>query len=216
MKKTINILLALAAIMTGLLTAYADSNSGQGYDPTNPPEPDVKYRVSTGAAPSNGGWTSPGNDFRVSGEQVTVCAYEHSDYTFACWMDGDREVSREREYTFTMPAHQVTLVAFYEYTPQSPAEPDSRFRVRVYVSPAEAGWVSEQSFLLAEGETREVYAYNNQNYTFTGWKLDGEIMQSGNVNPLNVTMPSPGKRLEYTAVFAYTCLLYTSPSPRDA
>lgn len=211
MKKTINILLALAAIMTGLLTAYADSNSGQGYDPTNPPEPDVKYRVSTGAAPSNGGWTSPGNDFRVSGEQVTVCAYEHSDYTFACWMDGDREVSREREYTFTMPAHQVTLVAFYEYTPQSPAEPDSRFRVRVYVSPAEAGWVSEQSFLLAEGETREVYAYNNQNYTFTGWKLDGEIMQSGNVNPLNVTMPSPGKRLEYTAVFAYTPQSPTEP-----
>lgn len=204
MKRTLNILLTLAAILTGLLAAYADSGSGQGYDPTNPPEPNEKFRVTTMPSPSQAGYTY-GEGLYAEGEDVTVSAQEHENFTFSCWKDGEETVSTDRSYTFKMPRRSVTLVAFYEYTPNSPEEPVNKHRVRIYMSPGNAGSIStEQSFLLEEGESRDISVYPNDNYRFLGWKLDGKILPNGPdgepQNPLTITMGT--RPLEYTAIFS--------------
>lgn len=204
MKRTLNILLTLAAVLTGLLAAYADSGSGQGYDPTNPPDPNEKFRVTTKPAPSQAGNTY-GDGLYAAGDNVTVTAHENEHFTFSCWKDGEETVSTEREYTFKMPRKALTLVAFYDYTPISPEEPVRKHRVRIYLSPGNGGNIStEQSFLLAEGETRDVSVWANESYRFTGWKQDGKILPNDidgkPQNPLSITMGT--KPLEYTAIFS--------------
>ncbi len=203
MKKISNILLAFAAT-AALLPALAGNGPGEGYDPTNPPDPDVTYRVRTLNAPSTGGWTSQSAELSPVGASVTVYANPHGNYTFSCWMEGDSLVSKETSYTFTMPEHSVSLTAFYDYTPSSPDDPMAdgyTHRVRVYATPSHGGSVYDQSFLLREGESRDIWAYPNSNYRFLGWKHDGQMLSGATDGHLTVTMGK--ENLEYTAVFAY-------------
>lgn len=200
MKRIINLLL----LLTVMLPAFADSGSGEGYDPTNPPEPGEVFRVTTTAAPSQGGRTSE-PQLVAAGENVGVSAYAHENFTFNCWMDGDTKVSDNPTYVFTMPAHSVNLVAFFDYTPLSPQNPVNKYRIRAFVSPSQAGNVYPQFVLLEEGESTDIEASTYENYKFEGWKLNGEILPNGPdgnpQNPLHVTMGT--KNLDYTAVFSY-------------
>lgn len=204
MKRIFNILFIAGLFLTGLLAAYADSGSGQGYDPKNPPEPDLKFRVYATAAPSQGGYVY-GAGLYVSGEEVHMSASDNDSFIFSCWKDGEETVSTERDYHFKMPEHSVNLVAFFDYRPQSPEEPINKHRVRIYMSPSDGGWVwPDQSFLMEEGETRDVSVSPRENYVFQGWKHNGVILPNGlDGNPQNpITITMGDRPLEYTVIFS--------------
>lgn len=205
MKKIMIMMLALLSIAG----AWAlTGGSGQGYDPTNPPDPNTLFRLTVTSSPSHVGSVSPaGASMRSFGDEVYVRANSHTGYDFRCWMEGDSVVSTSMGFYFTMPDRNVTLTAWYDrnmdYNPTSPGDPffdGYTHRVNVYCTPSSAGRVSPSNFLMKEGEETVIRAYANSNYKFSCWKEDGKIIS---VDPsLPVKMGT--KNLTYTAQFVYT------------
>lgn len=218
MKKKIMKLLLAVGVMLGGIAAYAANNnsgSGESYEPTNPPDPSEKYRVTALASPDanrvygSGGLYAPG-------ETVTVRTEPVQGYVFDAWYEGETRVSEDLSYTFTMPQRNLTLVAYFDfnpndYDPTNPGDPwlDGYYhRVRVYIEPsADAGSISPSTtFLMREGETRNLSASARANFKFEGWKVDGEYLEPdefGNIiNPIEVKMGNHD--LEFTAKFSYS------------
>ena len=100
------------------------------YEPGNPAEPTQRlYRkVFLLSSPAEGGRfnVASGNEYEV-GTQQTFIAYNNQWYTFRNWtMDGE-EVSTNSSYAVTIPDHDLTLTAHFDYLydPGNPAEPTS-------------------------------------------------------------------------------------------
>ncbi len=76
-------------------------------------EDDTKliYNLSVEADPPGGGIVEGGGNYE-EGEQVTLTAVANEGYDFINWIDGgDEIVSTENEFVYTMPGHDVTLIA---------------------------------------------------------------------------------------------------------
>lgn len=50
----------------------------------------------------------------IAGKDVTISAVTNAGYTFVGWYDGDNLLSRELQYTFTMPSQNVVYTAKWE------------------------------------------------------------------------------------------------------
>ncbi len=68
------------------------------------------YTVSTSSNPSAGGTTSGGGSYNY-GTSVTVKAVPNTGYSFEGWYNGSTKVSSSANYTFTLGASNVSLVA---------------------------------------------------------------------------------------------------------
>lgn len=198
------IMMLFAALL--LLPAWAQGGSGAGYDPVNPPEPQAGYRLTAEASPAKGGTVSPQRLWSQEGETIYVEAYAKPGYEFRAWMLGDEVVSDSQFFHYTMPAEAVHLIAWFDkvdYNPGNPGEPfdDGYYhKVSLYSSPSTGGWFSNNSFVIREGETEQVWAYANSDYTFQCWKQDGKIVSTDQW--LDITMGD--RNLEYTAQFSYS------------
>lgn len=203
------IMIMLLAVITITCAWALTGGSGQGYDPTNPPDPSAAYRLTVGASPSRlGDGVSPsGASMRRYGEQIYLSARTRVGYDFRCWMEGEEVVSTDRDFQYEMPDRNVTLIAWYDrnthYDPENPGDPffdGYTHRVNVYCTPSAGGSVSNSNFLLKEGEETTLYAYPGGNYKFSCWKADGKIIS---VSPeLPVKMGT--ENLSYTAQFVYS------------
>ena len=106
MKKFIGIVFAC------LFAQLSWAQSGEGYDPQSPADPNVCYRLVTEAAPKKGGSTRPSAVQQLlAGETLFCSASANAGYKFKRWMVGDKVVSMEKDFTYTMPEENVTLVA---------------------------------------------------------------------------------------------------------
>lgn len=200
MKKLISLLFAIVTV----IAAWAQS--GQGYDPTNPPDPESGFRLTVNASPAKGGdvnRTRPA--FVPAGQDVYLEAWPKAGYEFRAWMNGDRVVSENSSFYFTMPEENTVLTAWFDWTGYNPANPgdpaDDGYNhyLRAYNVPSSGGWVSNGNCFLKEGERMTLYAYPNDNFKFSCWKQDGKIISTDQY--LEVTM---GKsNLEYVAQYVY-------------
>lgn len=196
-------------ILLSLLVQTAWSQSGEGYDPENPGDPDVYYTLTLEAAPLSGGTVSPNNRQKLSvGQSTYVSASPRLGYEFKRWMMGDSVVSTNSNFSFTMPEKDVVLTADFDwvgnsgYDPQNPDDPDAEgysHKVYVYATPSAGGYFNSSSFTLVEGKTTNIYAYPREGYRFVSWKHNGKIVSTS--NPMEITMGS--ENLEYTAQFVY-------------
>ncbi len=100
------------------------------YAPELPDEPgqaSIKRHLYLRTNPANAGWfnLSSDNDIAV-GEQVYIEAYNSSaHYSFRNWIQDGSIISSSKNFTFTMPDKDVTLVVNYDYSfsPDNPDEP---------------------------------------------------------------------------------------------
>ena len=100
------------------------------YAPELPDEPgqaSIKRHLYLRTNPANAGWfnLSSDNDIAV-GEQVYIEAYNSSaHYSFRNWTQDGSIISSSKNFTFTMPDKDVTLVVNYDYSfsPDNPDEP---------------------------------------------------------------------------------------------
>ena len=208
----------LCLFLVSLVVHTVWAQSGVGYDPENPGDPDVYYRLTLEAAPRSGGEVSTYNSKMVAaGTEVYCYASAKTGYTFSRWMKGDVVVSTESSFTYTMPEENVTLTAYFDFTGYNPDSPDDPFadgyqhKVTLYATPSAGGYFNSSNFMLAEGKTANVYAYPHSGYRFVSWKQDGKIVSTQ--NPLEVKMGSSD--LIYTATFVYDPENPGSPSPNN-
>ena len=204
-------------ILLSLLAQSVWSQSGEGYDPQNPADPDVYYMLTLEAAPLSGGTVSPNTRQKLSAGQSTyISASPRLGYEFKRWMMGDSLVSTDRSLYFTMPEHDAVLTAYFEwnpeYNPQNPGDPDAEgysHHVYVYASPSAGGYFNSSSFTLVEGKTTNIYAYPREGYRFESWMCNGEVVSTE--NPLNIRMGTSD--IAYVATFVYNPVSPGEPSP---
>ena len=163
------------------------------YNPTNPGEPsapEMTYTLTLSADPSGGGsFNLNATTSYVAGTTVNLRAYTASNFSFVSWEENGEIISNTANFTYTMPAHHVSLIAHYDYAPSNPAEPNEPdipakpvySNLYLTASPSSGG-----SFNISSGSSYEVgtkvtvRANAASNFTFTGWTKDGEPIASSN------------------------------------
>ena len=185
------------------------------YNPSNPAEPGApvkQYTLTLQADPSGGGsFNLNATSNHIVGETFWVQANTASNFTFVEWTLDDEVVSTTNRFQYTMPAHNVTLIAHYRYTPSNPTEPNEP---DIPAKPVYSNiWLTAQplgggSFNITSGTSYEVgssirvQANPASNFIFVNWTLDGDIISESNV--VNHVMLSGKDANRLVANFAYS------------
>lgn len=185
-----------------------------GYDPVNPPNPDVQattYLLATSVQPAQAGSTNVSGSKYSAGSSVYVYTSRNNGYVFKHWTDGTNIVSTSTSFYYTMPAGNAHLTAVYEYNPNSPDNPSGDYTrshaLALKASPSQGGSFNyNNNGEYKQGEQLSLYAYSNTNYVFKHWEYQGKVV-STNRN-YNFTMPDVNAEL--VAVFEYN-----PTSPQD-
>lgn len=181
---------------------------------------ETKYTVSLGADPADklsvyayGTGTYDRRAEFAAGETVHLAGSLRSEYSFVSWTDENGAVVCDSlRYTFTMPAHDVSLLGHAEYDPENPPGPredgytDTWNRLYLRSQPefggaftwglnAEAG----QNWVVWTGYEFTVTAYPATGFKFVGFQLDGEIVSTD--NPYTFIMPE--RDMTLYAVYEY-------------
>lgn len=178
------------------------AQSGEGYDPENPGDPNPSYRLQLEASPKNGGAVNNNSTQLMAGQTYYCSASPKLGFEFKHWMMGDSVVSTKNNFYFAMPAENVKLIAYFTYNPINPGDPSIdgySHNVNVYANPSVGGYFNNNNFTMTEGDKVEVYAYPNSNFRFASWKRNGVIISTS--NPLEITMEDTD--IAYTATFVY-------------
>ena len=178
------------------------AQSGEGYDPENPGDPNPSYRLQLEASPKNGGAVNNNSTQLMAGQTYYCSASPKLGFEFKHWMMGDSVVSTKNNFYFAMPAENVKLIAYFTYNPINPGDPSIdgySHNVNIYANPSVGGYFNNNNFTMTEGDKVEVYAYPNSNFRFASWKHNGVIISTS--NPLEITMEDTD--IAYTATFVY-------------
>ncbi len=86
------------------------------------------HRLTVMAKPAMAGSFNTNAAELVAGQSIQLVAYANANFTFLRWTDDQgNEVPGQMEFTYVMPAHDVTLTAEYEYNPVNPANPAQNY-----------------------------------------------------------------------------------------
>ena len=160
------------------------------------------YKLTLKSNPSGAGSVSGGGNF-VVGKSVNVSTYANSGYVFKGWFKDGENISKNKNFNYTMPSMDVMLTAEYVFDPSSPSDPQPADTTKLYKltlksNPSGAGSVSGGGN-FAVGKSVNVSTYANSGYVFKGWFKDGENISKN--KSINYTMPSMDVMLTAEYVF---------------
>ena len=163
------------------------------------------YTLNIGTSPANAGYVSPqGTQQALVGQQVNVYTYSYnSAYLFQHWTANGSVVSTSSDFSYTMPAEDVELLAVYKYSPENPGDPQSavsKYTLTLEAVPVNSGSFNHNNVEKIEAGTQVyLYCYNNTSYQFDHWEVDGQNVS--NDRSFYYTMPE--KDVTVQAVFKY-------------
>jgi len=198
-------------LIIGVVFALCSSAQTDGYNPDNPPNPVWEdsenapvYRLACEAIPDGTGqFGGSANKDCKAGQKVTVYANDHHDCYFQCWKDAaGNTLTTEKSYSFTMPANNLTLYAFYTYSPDSPSNPEHvwQYLVKVKCEPEVAATFNFKDQKVDEGSVQTIRASAHNGFHLLHWKNEkGDILGT----ELTLKYLVPAHASELTAVFEY-------------
>lgn len=161
-----------------LLFMILSLNGRAQFNPTNPPEPGVTYKLTLSGLPANGGSTSGGGSY-APGTRTTAYASPQSGYIFENWTDNEGNiVSTSSSYTFYMPEKNLGLTAHFRFSPSSPSEPSSSpqyANVSVTSNFPENVRISGTG-RYAVGESVVISATPSSGFKIENWSINGQII----------------------------------------
>lgn len=145
----------------------------QTFDPENPPEPSMKYKVTVGVSPAGAGYASGAGKF-AKDAQVYISTSANEGFTFKYWTLNGVQYTQAtgQSFYYTVGTENADFVAVYEYDPQAPAEPVSSPTYRLYLDSQPAGACSFNRTSGAKVETGtsvSLSATPSQSFDFLGW-----------------------------------------------
>ena len=171
------------------------------YNPSNPPEPSARYKITVSASP-NYGYTS-GTGWFDTGSQTWISTSSYSpDYVFKYWTKNGAKYTESSSFYYTVETESVNFVAVYTYEPQSPAEPDGIASYRLYLKSNINGSCSfnrTSGEKIKSGSSVYVSAYPNAGYKFKGWYIDDDKQSDSR----DFYYQMPEKDITLTAHFEY-------------
>ena len=194
---TKKIYLIVTMLLLSFTGAWADD-----YNPANPPDPMLKYKLTVSASPSEAGYASGGGSY-LPGASITLSTSSRQNYEFLYWTSNGVKVSESRSFSYVMPDCPVEMIAVYGYNPVNPADPTTLNKYRLYV---ETNMEGSCTFNVVSGAKQNsnqyirVSAQNiSQGFKFQGW-YEGETRISS-VTSFNYMMPN--QDITLTARFVY-------------
>ena len=163
----------------GFTYNYTTEGGGGGEDP----EPVQLYNLSIGVTPANAGYTNQSETQSLqAGSTINVRAYSNSsEYRFKQWTANGTAVSTSTNFTYTMPAEDVALVAVFDFDPANPADPEVKnTHTLTFISePAGAGSFNRTSGEKVEaGQRVYINTYNNTGFVFDKWMSADTLLLS--------------------------------------
>lgn len=87
-----------------------------------------KYKLVVTATPAMAGTFNTDSVKLTAGEEIQLHAFTNGKFSFKEWVDADGTVvSSEQNFTFAMPAKDMSLSAVFEYNPANPANPATNY-----------------------------------------------------------------------------------------
>ena len=126
------------------------------------------YTITVSANPTEGGTVTGGGTYQ-QGQSCTVTATANAGYTFTNWTENGNVVSSNASYTFTVNANRNLVANFEQQIPS--------YNIRVSANPILAGTVTGGG-TYQQGQSCTVTATANNNYTFTNWTENGNVVSS--------------------------------------
>lgn len=164
------------------------------YNPTDPPEPGFNYMLTTRCTPAGSASQLTSSGSHGVGSSVSMKTSAATGFHFVQWEDEEGNVvSTIANFTYTMPSHDVTLIARYYYDPSDPSEPGTpeiTHYSKVFLStyPYGGGSINTSSGQSYEvGSTQTFRASANTNYQFINWTIDGEEVGTSSTISYTVT-----------------------------
>ncbi len=188
----------MLVFVTGILPITAQED----FNPTNPPEPELKHRVSVRVSPEEAGYPY-GSGYYTSGSSVWLGSSNVYGFEFKHWLKDGVVCDNPNGFHYTVETADVEFVAVYEYTPESPDEPmlEEQFPLWLKCEPAEACSFNRTSGArVIRDEYVTVTAYANQGFVFQGW-YSGDGTKVTDYQEFNYQMPNAETTLTARFVF---------------
>lgn len=171
----------LSTMMLMLLCAASAWGQNDEFNPENPSEPGAPpTKMIVLVEPSNGGTVSGGGRY-VPETQVRMRAYSNTGFMFSKWTDTQGNVvSTSSSFYYTKGNCSDTLIAHFDYSPSSPAEPVPGTQLVYYKLTLAAG--TGCSSVSGGGKYQcgtnvTLKAYAETGFSFANWtNEDGEIV----------------------------------------
>jgi uncharacterized protein (TIGR02145 family)/uncharacterized repeat protein (TIGR02543 family) len=160
----------------------------------------IDYTLTLVANPTEGGSVSGGGVYNL-GDAVQLGAVANTGWEFVNWTDNDGIVSAAANFTYTMPATDVTLTANFEMID---------YTLTLVANPTEGGSVSGGGFYNL-GDAVQLGALANTGWEFVNWTDNDGIVSAA----ANFTYTMPAADVTLTANFEmidYTLTLVANPT----
>lgn len=191
---------AISALLT-----WGAGMAAQDFNPTNPPEPEARYKLTVTASPAGIAKASGTGRYTMGSRVYVNTSVSDTDYEFKRWEIDGSTVSTSRSFYYTTGSTDAELTAVYEFVkfnPDSPSEPSEGYKWRLYLEcePSEAcSFNLDNGSRHVEGDRFTVRAYASQGFIFNGW-FDGSTKLSDDPG-FAYTMPGHNNTL--TARFTF-------------
>ncbi len=186
-----------------LLAGGVTAAAVQDFNPENPPEPQVLHKVTVDCNLANVAYLSGEGKYTVGTTVWINTSASATSYKFLGWLkNGEAFDQTETSFYHTMGEEDVIYTALYEYSPESPGEPDviDKHRLHLTCTPNNACSFNRTSGEKVEsGENVWLTAYANQSFDFLGW-YNGEEKIADSLS-MSYTMPS--EEVSLVAKFVY-------------
>jgi hypothetical protein len=122
------------------------------------------YNLTLSADPTEGGTLTGAGDYE-EGSAITILATENEGYSFIAWIDNELNIiSEHAEYTFNMPANDLTLTAYFDIIESTELVDKGNFNLypnpsKNYVEMTSSVRITEIRVIDINGKTME-YIYD--------------------------------------------------------
>ncbi len=163
------------------------------------------FNLAVEVTPVGAGSLNTSGGTYEEGSSIYLYTYRNTGYVFKGWYEGDQLVSSSTSFNYTMPSHDATLQARYEYDPTVPGDPampdtTTYYTLTTMISPNGAGSLNIYSGRYAAGANVYLYAYRNTGFKFLRWQDDEGKLVSESTS-FSYTMPR--RNVQLTAVYDY-------------
>ena len=161
-------------LLLGSTMLLASLPADDDFNPSSPPEPNVRFKVEVVSSPYA---YSSGSGKYLQGENVYIStSSSNENYQFSYWKKDGERYTDQQYFSYTMTDENVVFEAVYDYVPVNPAEPSPMNK---------SVWLN---------------AYLSMGYKFLGWYKGEELISKE--QSFYYTMPTEDVRI--TAHVAYS------------
>lgn len=173
------------------------------FNPENPPDPLLKYKVTVAVSPAEAGYASGGGKY-AEGAEVHLSTSANYGYDFQYWTLNGEHYADTPQLNYVMTTQPANFVAVYSFNPVSPADPvQDTYLYRLYLT---NNAEDACTFNIVSGNKYQAdqYVYVaatniSPGFVFQGWFLDGQKVSDATA--FNYLMPYVNTTL--TARFVY-------------